>query len=101
MLAKRLIATLLILALIVMGVMRPTPARADLGTDLALAAGAAGFWVLVVVVGTSLAYGPPWSTSAFTEEPGLDRKDPPPPSTIHFGPRCPSFDGSPPGLVCW
>ena len=99
MLGKRLVVTLLILGLIALSVARPAPAAADTTTDLELAAGAAGIWIGIVIVGTTLAYGPPWSTLA--DSPGSIPTDPPPSSTIHFGLQCPHTTEGPPSLVCW
>jgi len=100
MLVKRLVVSLLILGLIAMGVMKPAPAVADTTTDLELACGAAGIWIAIVIVGTTLAYGPPFSTLAESRD--LIPARPAPSSTVHFGPQCPpNPSGGPPSLLCW
>ncbi len=101
MLVKRLVVTLLILGLIAIGIMKPAPAVADTTTDLELALGAAGIWVAIVIVGTTLAYGPPFSTT-LAESRDLIPNRPEPSSTVHFGPQCPRNPiGGPPSLLCW
>ena len=99
MLKKRLVAILVGLALIVMGAVKPTPARADAIQAFGYAMAAAGFWVLLVVVGTWVVYGPPWSSLDQQPKPDMDDLESHP--AIRFGPRCPSSPDSLQPLACW
>jgi hypothetical protein len=100
MLKRRLVAILAGLALIVAGAMKPMPARAQSAAeDLGIAFAALGAWVLAITVGTSIVYGPPWSS--LDEEKKPDMNDPESPARIRFGTRCHPVPGSPQPLACW
>ncbi len=100
MLAKRLVAILVGLALIVMSVIRPAPARAtSVAEDVGIAFAALGAWVIVVVAGTWAVYGPPWSS--LNQDANPDSKDLGSRRGLRFGVGCQPVPGSPQPLACW
>lgn len=97
---KRLVAILVALALIVMGAMRPAPARANsVAENFGIAMIALGGWLLLITTGAWVVYGPPWSS--LNQEVKPDMSDLESHRAIRFGARCQPSPGSPQPVACW
>jgi hypothetical protein len=100
MLRKRLLTIVLALALIVMGAMRPAPARANsVAENFGIAMVALGGWLLLIIGGAWAVYGPPWSSLNPDVKPDMNGLEPH--RAIQFGARCQPAPGSPQPVACW
>ncbi len=95
---KTLIAATAILALLVSGVVCPTPARADVGETAAIAAGATVAYVGVILLLTQVIFRSDFAGRPVPLDGGYGGAPPPAATGVHF--QCPP-DGERFALVCW
>ena len=98
MVVKRMIVTIAVLALLVVGTLTPSPARADTTDDFIYAGIAIVAWVGLVVLATTLIYRTP-SELALTPADVDVRRDIPEPA-VRVGQHC-RQTATTPTLVCW
>lgn len=98
MIGKRLVAILAIGAMLGIGTLKPTPARADTTETIIIAAGALVAYVIIVVIATKLVFGHNDMDMATIEDPTLTYQQPD--GNVHFTQRC-RQDGGTITLACW
>ena len=95
---KRVVVLIVVMSLLMIGTVSPTPARAD-GTETAIIVVAAVVgYVAIVFIATALIYRTPSASTEAEEDPPVDGKQPP--AAVRSGPNCRqrSADLT---LVCW
>jgi hypothetical protein len=94
---RRWIAIIAVLAVLAFGMVPPSPARADTTEVLIITGIAISAYVAVIVIGTSIVYGPPkWTLAPMDVDLRRDAQDP----GVRVGPRCRQTATSL-TLVCW
>jgi len=95
---KRVVILIAVMSLLMIGIVSPTPARAD-GTQIAiLVVAAVAGYVAIVFIATTLVHGshPAWMEVA--EKPPVDGKQPP--AAMRSGPNC-RQNSDDLTLACW
>lgn len=95
---KRLVAILVIFAMLGTGALKPKPARADIVESVVIAAGALAAYIVIVIVATKIAFGHDETAAATIEDPTLTYQRPD--GNVHFTERC-RQDGGNVTLACW
>jgi hypothetical protein len=98
MLKKRLVAILVGLALVGVGFVRPTPARAD--DTAVIVVGAIAAYAIFVAIGAWVIYGRQ-SSSEWSDKPPDLRDAAADRGGVRFGSRCPPTADGPLPVACW